>query len=1165
MGLFDAPKPAPTLSQPQSIVRRAINSGLGGLASLGNFLDVPGSMVRDVVSGNNPFDQILSPFSAENRTRGIDLIGASDDTWGGMLGGMATEVALDPLTYLSLGTSAAYTQGGKAVKALGMLEHAPTVAAAARHSLSPLTPIAAKASSSGGLLGAVKKAAADFGAGIGPRVAKRTVTLNQMVDRAGELGMHELPARFASSVPSTPAKQRVLDALDRYAKLNGFADGGAFLAKHGDEPLAKSARIGLPFTEGHVFDIPQADKLAAAFDAVGALVGASLPARAVKSLFHYPAWGFLSKQGQDLGAAATSLTLPSAHRAAMWGLESTAEMHDLSEQFLNMFKGTTMNAPEAGGAAKYLVDSEQSARQAVDHLANWIRETAATHDDVSKITPSLTAAAMKGRMGIDVAANPDHQRFAQKLTEATQKFSQAFIDVKKDLGDRGIDIGTIGNDVFSYWPRFHEPVRSLREFGKRLFPSSFAGAKSRSVELANIPRDVIEELVSNPEFREDKTRSVAQVAASIISKFSDFLDEGYKLPAGIPPTTASKATAVVQHATDLANWTQRQSNDYLKGMGTRFYPNSPVEDAIGHLNSATRVTRTADAVFSTILQDAVDLAGPGTQKVSDTLRRAGYDPEKAIEFMSRSSGLDPAGQLTLRHTLADKYVSDELHDAIVAISNKTMNKEEAGLFSTMWDGATTFLKENLTLPFPAFHLRNLGSGQAINMMSGEIRHPRDYRAYLGFLRDAHEIRRNPAKYTELLREMNAAGVYRYGYNPADIATAMTSHHLAPPPIHSLTDVRAAVSARQVEKRASGDLLSQRIGTDPASRTTRAIDATQEGYETAFEFGKRTAATMEWYNRVPMYLYLRDHLGWAPEVAAEKVAQLQVDYSKLAPFEKEYMRKVVPFYTFTRAQLGQLGERLMESQGGLPFQSTAGTIRAMNALRGPDELVPDYVAETTSIPIPGQAEDGSKNYITGLGMAYEDPLSFFGKGLRGMGLEALSRTNPLIKAPLEYSTGEMFFQAGPMGGRDLPDADPLLGRALSNVLGRENPVKLPELLEVGLANSPASRYLSTLRQAADPRKSLAVKASNLGTGVRIATVSEGSRDAILREQVAADLRALGGKQFVRSYVPESAKSGMSPEELEQSTRLAGTMNELAKRAKARKARKAKELAEAAPKT
>ena len=167
------------------------------------------------------------------------------------------------------------------------------------------------------------------------------------------------------------------------------------------------------------------------------------------------------------------------------------------------------------------------------------------------------------------------------------------------------------------------------------------------------------------------------------------------------------------------------------------------------------------------------------------------------------------------------------------------------------------------------------------------------------------------------------------------------------------------------------------------------------------------------------------------------------------------------------------------------------------------------------------------------------------------MESLSRANLLLKGQFEYATGELFFQAGPMGGRDLPDADPLLGRTLGNILGREAPVRVPELVEVGVANSPLSRYLSTTRQLFDPRKSLPVKLLNLGTGIRVATVSEGSRDAILREQVHQDLRELGSKQFVRTYVPESYKPVLSPQELAQAERLSKTLNELARRATKRK--------------
>lgn len=48
--------------------------GLGAVATVGNFLDLPGSSIRDILTGNNPFDQWMSPFSAENRVSGRDML-----------------------------------------------------------------------------------------------------------------------------------------------------------------------------------------------------------------------------------------------------------------------------------------------------------------------------------------------------------------------------------------------------------------------------------------------------------------------------------------------------------------------------------------------------------------------------------------------------------------------------------------------------------------------------------------------------------------------------------------------------------------------------------------------------------------------------------------------------------------------------------------------------------------------------------------------------------------------------------------------------------------------------------------------------------------------------------------------------------------------------------
>jgi hypothetical protein len=115
-----------------SVLGSLANVGLSGLAMAGNLLDVPGSMVRDVatwvpggIAAQNPFDQLLSPVSSKNRVTGSEIAdsvtgGAIDkDSWLGLGTGIALEIGMDPLTYLSLGGSAV-GKGGAALRKAGL-------------------------------------------------------------------------------------------------------------------------------------------------------------------------------------------------------------------------------------------------------------------------------------------------------------------------------------------------------------------------------------------------------------------------------------------------------------------------------------------------------------------------------------------------------------------------------------------------------------------------------------------------------------------------------------------------------------------------------------------------------------------------------------------------------------------------------------------------------------------------------------------------------------------------------------------------------------------------------------------------------------------------------------------------------------------------------------
>src|SRR5574343_1878272 len=114
------------------ILRRTGDVALGGLGIVGNALDVPGSMIRDVATWlpggpapANPFDQLLSPFSDNNRTSGRDLLrgyglAGKEDTWANFGGGLGVEMARDPLTYVGIGAA---SRAGKLASKAGLAKN----------------------------------------------------------------------------------------------------------------------------------------------------------------------------------------------------------------------------------------------------------------------------------------------------------------------------------------------------------------------------------------------------------------------------------------------------------------------------------------------------------------------------------------------------------------------------------------------------------------------------------------------------------------------------------------------------------------------------------------------------------------------------------------------------------------------------------------------------------------------------------------------------------------------------------------------------------------------------------------------------------------------------------------------------------------------------------
>lgn len=205
-----------------------------------------------------------------------------------------------------------------------------------------------------------------------------------------------------------------------------------------------------------------------------------------------------------------------------------------------------------------------------------------------------------------------------------------------------------------------------------------------------------------------------------------------------------------------------------------------------------------------------------------------------------------------------------------------------------------------------------------------------------------------------------------------------------------------------------------------------------GDETKFflaRWGEDTAAAIEGLNRIaPFVSYLRQ--GISPAEAARKVKAAQVDYSAMTQFERRVMKRIFPFYSFTRRITPYVVEQLVQRPSG----AIAQVLRESARLREKDSasaLLPSWVTRGTAIPLGGK--DGHDKYLMSLGLAHEDPLTmlYLGKTpwqtISGTTRQVLSRINPLPKSIIEAATGKTLY-----GGADIRFQKPAWAYAGQNL-------------------------------------------------------------------------------------------------------------------------------------
>lgn len=445
-----------------SLTRSLANKTLGGVSAAGNLLDIPGSMVRDVLAWENPLDQLLSPMSPQNRTSGRDLLeqygmlgrNRKGLDWGDV-GGFGVEVALDPFTWLSFGAGAV-SRGGKAARAAGI--------------------------ASGDI---ARMASKKVGREVGKREARMITKLDDVL-------------------VANPAKR---DAITLALGKGNMEAGKRLLQSEGDKALGSLMGFGLPFKQTTAIGSAlggtgvRAQKFARGVDKLGAAISGSAPYRGIASLFNRKLAGAATRVLQK---AAPTLD-KNIDQAVAVGRGETNKMFELQRQ-------AGILTPEADANLRHLyetgtVDDLGPAAQALMADPN----TTATPELLQKLTGRWDNARESVLVALgEEGAAPSRLRGPVKFFP--RAFAKKFADLYKSKGKAAIE-GAAGENMSRIdWLR-DVPTLYLNRLGKD--PS----IKKVIDGTPDIPATVLEDI--RPGQRGGSVQDVEKAIAEYVEKSGD--------------------------------------------------------------------------------------------------------------------------------------------------------------------------------------------------------------------------------------------------------------------------------------------------------------------------------------------------------------------------------------------------------------------------------------------------------------------------------------------------------------------------------------------------------------------------------------------------------------------------------------------------------------------
>jgi len=1114
-----------------SMLRELAQRGASGLSAVGWLLDTPGAVVRGLLS-EGPMKGLSALWeTSDERVTGRELLRdyglvGEEDNYGNFGGGLATEILLDPLTYASFGLApllggAAKTAAGRAASKAGLLTD-------------DLGLLAREAS----------------------KRSKSQIGRNQL--------LRQSPADLIDLMPANLQA----DARDRFLRAAGDRADDLL-----GQSMTASNRVSLPFVGEWGVDFygkRGGDLLAKGADKIGdtlqygRFTGPAV--RAAQAMFDTKFMGFSDEADRWMARQLTQSTKDAARTADS----------ELSEALVNTARNVGEDTFRSQGFRSALRDVLEG--RPLDQLSDEIRPLFEPGGGAEGL---IDFAKGETRRAIDAARQRGIPLTDSKLPNDIEYFLRQRVTPDRPVYPAGAK-GRRGRGYASD-PRVASVLGEGR--GRRGYTRAFP---TRVID--DMARDgALQEALRNaPDIAETGETGYSILKKWLADNAKEFADPFAYLRKGKGfAAEAAAAEAEQKLFTDLADTLRNLPENFARDQ-LPFYGDA-VNDIQRYVRSRRRSEATADVLLDRILSDdmlipraADEVAGDEVYGLEEALKMLGFDTKRP-KLKDGSEGVSNAANAVasrlgiLPEELANRSVRkadiDRLNQRILG----ARNPRELGPLMKAVDDYTNVFK-SLALLYPSRYSRDKYSGSFASAMKSAFSPTDEVAAYKigrgdyswipGRVRDLPEYQSlNTPQNLNALRSL------------PKYADATDQELLDELMIRKfLTDAGAegvlGTSVVDDLGRQAGNLNMQTNIPGLGGNYTAGLGAKFRPGSLAFwnpfrvrgksgsdnylvAAGDAAAQATDTTNRLGAYLN-RIRKGDDPRQAKAIADLTQVDYRPQAftEFEREYLKRLIPFYSYTKGITPLVADQLVNKPAGLMGQS----IRTINRAGEPseDRFTPEYLRQSASVPLPFYQPDNPDltRFLTNIDLPHEGLLNLFtpgvsnsvvgavGDSIMKSGQNILGQSNPLIKGPLEYILNRQFYS-----GRQLSDLYSMLEQDIGP-LGRT-------IEQIGVNLPGGSRVLGLIRQARDNRLNPGERAGKIAfntlTGMKFQDVDQDRVRRLAARTTLNELldQATGMSSYENLYIKPEDLVKLPQEEQRQYLLYRALQAEAARKSRERK--------------